>query len=875
MTPPSASMRAHALLALADVMTACAMRRTGELVSLDPVWSEVAPPGPRTLAALVDAADRGALESGLLRLDGGEARVTFDARLTGPDGAVRTLAWRLSLDAGAEVVLAVARDVTRARDDARERETAEARAAAIISALPDPVLVLDGALRVVDVHAPDRLASLVAPERLRGRALRDLVPAHLAETVEAAVRRRGSFECALDLGDPPKTRHLHANVAPLAHGGGAVVVVRDISTRVESERALRRHQQHLEEAQAMTHLGSWEYDVTTREIVWSDELFRIFGLTRRGPGPSFEEYTSRIHPDDRMSTYSAIERATRDGTPYDLWYRVQRPSGEWRHLQCHGEAVRDATGAIVGLRGTALDRTEERQRALDLVRAREEALDASRLKSQFLANMSHEIRTPLNGMLGMTALALETAMTAEQRELVGTAHASAATLLDLVNDLLDLSKIEAGAFELVHEPFSLAELAGDVVRTVAPRADDRDLELVLDVGASLPSRVVGDRARVRQVLTNLVGNAVKFTRAGTVTVRLDRVDGGVALTVRDTGIGIPEDRVAAIFEPFTQVDGSITRRFGGTGLGLSISRELVTRMGGRIAVESREGEGSAFTVTLPLPAAHDGGLRRPMLPGLRALVFDDHVGASTALVATLTACGASAVAVAHEGELSEALATDARWDLVLVDAAGPNAPAHRASVRARVGDHAGFVALTGAGIAPVDAPHSLRKPVTERDLVALARSLVVRPATSGVHALVNAVTPMPCGRVLVAEDNEVNARVLTLLLERRGFAVEVVTSGRDTVERVAQERFDLVLMDVQMPDVDGLEATRRIRERERTEGRHTPVIAITASAMQGDEARCVSVGMDAYLSKPVLPQTLFDTIQRVLRRASAAAATQG
>ncbi len=717
---------------------------------------------------------------------------------------------------------------------------------------------------------------------LRGRAWASLVEPGDRETLRAAARRlldgaeaRVTFEArALAAGATPRVLAWSAAIDKA--DGAVLAVARDVTgARALVDAECRRSRMHHEDAQAMTHLGSWEFDPATGVIVWSDEMHRIFRIPRVGVGPSFAEYSGRIHPDDREGTHRAIDLALREGVPYDLWYRIVVPGGEVRHLHCHGEATRGPDGAIVGLRGTALDRTVERQTELDLVKAREAALVASHAKSQFLANMSHEIRTPLNGVLGMTALALETATDPEQRELIETAHASGKALLGIVDDILDLSKIEAGAIELECAAFSPVDVAGEAVLALAPRADEKGVELVVHVAPDAPALLLGDALRFRQVVMNLVSNAVKFTARGEVEVTLGRSADGAALrvAVRDSGIGIPRDRLEAIFEAFTQVDGSITRRFGGTGLGLSISRQLVLRMGGSLWGDSIEGAGSTFTFELsigPAPTAVEAPLS---LPPSRLLVVDDHPAAARALAALLTSCGASVTLAASAVEaaltIDRARAAGAPFDAVLVDAADARSPAAAlASLLAGKAAPPRVALVSVRGFGRDEAPVAVRKPLAPRDVVAAVGAVISREsAPRAAAALSEGASARRC-HVLVAEDNDVNARVLTKVIRRLGHEVTVVGSGRATVEALARAAYDLVLMDVQMPDMDGLEATRRIRAREALTGVRTPIVALTASAMKGDEALCLAAGMDAYLPKPVLPDELRRVIVRVLARES-------
>jgi PAS domain S-box-containing protein len=547
---------------------------------------------------------------------------------------------------------------------------------------------------------------------------------------------------------------------------GAVVVLRDITETKKAEEELRSSRERFALAVKGSKDGLWDWDMANREIYFSPAWKAMLGFEDHEAANRFDEWRDRLHPDDRERAVATLrDYFESNESNYEQEYRLRHKDGSYRWILTRGVALRDAEGRPYRMAGSHTDITERKRVEEELRRAKEAAESADRAKGEFLANVSHEIRTPLNGIVGMTELALETELSAEQRDYLDMVRAASRALLDVINDLLDFAKIDAGKLELDAHPFALRQSLDEALRPLTFRARGKGLEFTWQVDADVPDHLVGDWPRLRQVLLNLTGNALKFTEHGRVTVTVERetqsaerdeTDGAhqpdgaprsafraLRFSVRDTGIGIPADKLPQVFEPFVQADGSTTRKYGGTGLGLSISTKLATLMGGQLDAVSTAGEGSAFTLTIPLGIAANGR---------------------------------------------------------------------------ETGD-------------------PLRRPAEP-------------PACRPLH-------------LLVAEDNPVNQKLVLRLLEKHGHTAEVAADGQAALTALARSTFDGVLMDIQMPELDGLEVTRLYRAHAPA-GRRLPIVAMTAHARAGDHLRCLEAGMDAFLAKPLdtaeLLQVLADVV---------------
>ncbi|HEY5979585.1 MAG TPA: response regulator, partial [Microlunatus sp.] len=713
-------------------------------------------------------------------------------------------------------------------------------------------------LEVLDDEGRDQGAAFLARQRLAGGT---------TESAECLLLRRD--------GEPVWTVISHS---PWQDQNGTylglIAFVNDITERRRLSDELRRREEQLAEAQRVAHLGSWEWDIEANELQWSDEMYRIFRLAPGGFDGTLEGYLALVRPDDREMT-AAIVGACLDGLPgFEFDQRIGGGPGQpvvW--VRASGEVFRDDTGRPLLMRGTALNITGYKEAESELEAARDTALAALRAKSAFLATMSHEIRTPMNGVIGLADLLIGTDLEERQRQYVSGIQTAGEALLAIINDVLDFSKIEAGRMELDIIDLDVTSVIEEVGGLLARQAHAKGIELITRCPAdSTPLR--GDPSRLRQVLLNLTANAVKFTDAGEVVLSAqlgatsdDAVD--VTFEVADTGIGISSDHLQHIFQPFSQVDASTTRRFGGTGLGLAISRQLVETMGGDLTVESRLGAGSVFRFTVRFPRgrvrpATPPGSRAPLPEGMAVLVVDDNATNRLILHEQLIAwhlrpqladSGVAALRLLHD-----AAAAGTPFALALLDV---NMPAMDGlELARRIKDTPALsgtrlVVLTSSDVtsAELDGVHvsaHLNKPVRPAQLhdllgQVLQPSLRVPWPEASEPA---AIHRSGRGRVLVVEDNAINQLVARGLLDRLGFASDLAANGYEALVAIERTSYAAVLMDCQMPEMDGYTATAEIRRREGS-ARHTPIIAMTAGALAGDEERCLAAGMDAYLPKPI------------------------
>ena len=742
-------------------------------------------------------------------------------------------------------------------------------------------------------------------EAIVGKTDYDFYPRELAEKYHCddrhVIESRQVFEDVEKNEQDGETHYVEVLKSPVYDAAGEVVGLQaifwDVTARKRAELGWQREQRLL--ASLMDHVPDHIFfkDRQSRFLRINNALAKRFGLSDPAEANNktdFDYFTL----EHAQQAYDDEQRVISTGQP--LIGRVEKETWADGHVTWASTTklpLLDPDGRIVGTFGVSRDITDQRQAAEALREAKEAAEAANRAKSDFLANMSHEIRTPLNAIIGMTELLMDMGLPPSQREYLRMVRESGESLLGVINDILDFSKIEAGKLELEAAEFALRERLGDTMKFLGLRAHAKGLELAYHVHPDVPDGLVGDVARLRQVVVNLVGNAIKFTDRGEVILEVSyEASGDAAATlhfaVKDTGIGIPADKMSRIFQAFEQADTSTTRRFGGTGLGLTISSRLVECMGGRIWVESEVGRGSIFHFSAHFTVAYREAkqprvVHGPSLLGLKVLVVDDNATNRTILEEMLGNWKMQPTVVSSALEAMGALtaASDAgeRFALVLSDANMPGMDGFQMIEEIRRIDHLAdtVIMMLTSGDRPGDIARCehlrihrhLIKPIKQSELfdaiiAALGASVEMEPAL-----LEPPTVHLPPLRILLAEDSLVNQRLAVGLLEQQGHQVQVANNGSEALNAWQARRFDVVLMDVQMPEMDGLETTGAIRQREARIGGHVPIVAMTAHAMKGDEEKCLAAGMDGYVAKPIRAKLLFETIARVLGRLGPAAAT--
>lgn len=656
---------------------------------------------------------------------------------------------------------------------------------------------------------------------------------------------------------------------------------------------LEEREEILRQSQEVGRIGSYSFDLNTFRFESSPNMDEIFGLSP-DTDKTYDAWLKLLHPSDLEDERKTMSEVRLNSGTFRREYRIIRPiDGAERWILAIGKMNKPDEHQPMRVMGIVQDITEQKQHEAELMKAKELAEAANVAKSLFLASMSHEIRTPMNGVIGMTELVLETELNPQQREYVNMIKASADSLLVLINDILDSSKIDAGKIDLESLNFDLFRVLDEVIKPLGLQAEKKGVELILDIQPDICQFVIGDAGRLKQILLNILGNAIKFTTKGEITVQVrytqyERRQADLYFNIIDTGIGIAEDKIRSIFDLFSQADNSITRKYGGTGLGLSISSRLVELMGGTLSVESKVGIGSKFSFTLPFQSAPEASRLPPatLFPDLQVLVADDNQTHLNLMADALRQSGMKVIQACNGQVFWDEFVklTDARReiDLLVLDAHMPDKNSFQLIEACNeVGNTAYLkkapkILLLTSALTPqdIDLCQSmnlayLNKPFSMMELKAAVGQLFIDHDVRALSSVeMSAENKLQQSRlsILLVEDNEINQRIATVILEKAGHQIQVCSNGALALELLERRKFDLILMDMQMPVMGGVEATVNIRNKERVSGGHIPIIAMTANAMSEDKELCLNAGMDGYISKPVRGEKLMSVIAEVLNK---------